>query len=1307
MPAVKVFNIFGGQKPAEKQSPATGIQKFYRTFSVGAEKSPEPKVGKVTAIAAVLEKRISEPKQLSESVTSVISEPVYSKIDINVQSHNYENVVIGTSSPVNNLFGEAKGCSSIYENVSVVGKTPEPTTSLWNLDTMKGKELTSPLKPLAVTPVDKINTDKYATYKITSKAPSRAQCIKTEELKKLDVKTRILKKTLSNPPSTPVPVVSKVKPTPTKTDKKNIEVKKVRAKLFSDHTRIGGESSPRSQMQKSKSVWEIGNEFMSSNLERTKSSTSISGSPSKIPVIRGHMSPNKFSSTRALFSPTPVDLHNIDQARECAQKKKPNTVRKTAEKGDQIKQTKQKSQLHIKTDAKRSTDKSKKEASDKKTVSPKPTFRDYSDEINALRAKFLQKKVNNKRDLALAVSGRQNENDIKIDLPLTPVKCIVKKLEFQNASESKTDSAHYLNCKVIPPEHKELCVANTTFHNHLSTLVGRQISCTQSRNDAILCSQLVKIPLLKQTEEKISDTHSDCSDDSGHVSNDVHDSDVAFDNMHEMSPLPRSVDEVDCKIYRESKQFGNVLSKCPVRPARRGVIGNEAVSGTRTTGDAPKVEDQIMFRGGVVGELDGRRDAALARVLVRLQARARGLLARRRTHKLRTQHTAARCVQRNVRAFLAVRDWPWWRLLVREELDTLKTKLDKVENERALYKDETEKLQTKLSEVGGELAEERSAAAVATERADAEAAERLRIERDNRDLQSNNQRLQQASERLELELLHWRSAENGGLEPSDSEGSESEIGVNGEKYKRRFERAHRELQLVRTQLRRQHEDDLEQLVTVKKQLEKKTCRNNLLEKRQRKFDSELQNAQEELKRERTAKERLSRERDQANAEKYALEQSLSEARLELELKEERLLAASRSLEEREGGDEVSALRRAKNELERRTRDQEEELDELAGQIQLLESSKLRLEMLLEQQRKEARLEAAARDDEMEETRANAAKKLKTEAEASEANAALEEANRAKSEASERAITASREAAAARAQFDDAEEEAAELLKKYRASTNAVCAAQAETRAAEARAEAAAEEARVARERANELSARLAAAEAPHAQTQHENERRLELRNKELESSLELEATSRARLESQVSRLRDAHEQLANELAAARAREHQASDDLRKLTRQIRELKEENASVNVKLSEALRAKSAAESAAASAASEASAARDEARLAARRVAALQEAIAGELSSVQDSRDEDSDNDSYSSDESIGTFLANHKLSSSVPSHSRNKTYREERSHIGEFTFTVVKYELFIKTNILSFTKKTLRSLWQLKKCNNSILNKNYLK
>ncbi|CAG5047632.1 unnamed protein product [Parnassius apollo] len=692
-----------------------------------------------------------------------------------------------------------------------------------------------------------------------------------------------------------------------------------------------------------------------------------------------------------------------------------------------------------------------------------------------------------------------------------------------------------------------------------------------------------------------------------------------------------------------------------------------------------------------------------------------------------------------------------------------------------------------LSELGGELAEERAAAALATERADAEAAERLRIERDNRDLVANNQRLQQASERLELELLHWRSAENG-VEPSDSEGSEAESGIGSEKYKRRYEQAHRELQLLRAQLRRQHEDDLEQLVTVKKQLEKKvqdayeeveeqravaaswkrklqkltndmadlrslldeqTCRNNLLEKRQRKFDAELQAANEELKRERASRERHARERDQALADKYALEQSLSEARLELELKEERLAAASRELEERGGGgDELAALRRARADLERRARDQEEELDDLAGQIQLLESSKLRLEMLLEQQRKEARLEAAARDDEMEETRANAAKKLKmlesqlesehaerslllrerhelerrlaaleetaraenqeqaqlvqrlkrdlkryrallrdaqtmleqkekeggakaqirqlknqvedlelavraatkaratAEAEAAEASAALEEATRARHDAHERALAAARDAQTARAALDDAEEEAAELLKKYRSCSTALCAAQAEAREAVARSDAAAEEARQARERLAELAQRLAHAEAGHSHGHSEAERRLELRNKELESCVELEATARGRLEGQLARLRDAHDALAAELAAARARDASHADELRKLQRTIRELKEENAALTAKLGEVSRARAAAEAAAAAAASEAAAARDEARLAARRVHALQEAIAGDLSSNNE-RDSDSDNDSYSSDESIGTFLANHKLSPSVPS------------------------------------------------------------
>lgn len=716
MPAVKVFNIFGGQKSTEKHPPAApphqgAMQKFYRTFSVAPENSPEHKGSKVTAIAACLEKKIpiSEPpvKLNSDNVQkflatiNVSDSVVNGKAKDSKRLHVYENVNISggdrNAFRAEKLLDETKGYSSIYENITIVGdltKTkPETdvnaesklnkalesfdkilsefsastsltttlnlsntgfippklqksktcsiiesrcilkkansdpqsdsktrnkvarnnsidkTTSLWNLDDMKGKELTTPLMPLTSTPIDKMNPDKYATYKISSKNSSRVNCIKTEDLKKLDVKTRILKKTLSNPPSTPVPVVTKTKLGTKKIEKRVSDPKKTKTKTCADNgitntkTSYECKETPRTQMQKAKSVWEIGTESMiSPNLERTRSSTSIAGSPSKIPVIRSQMSQNKFSSTRALFSPTPVDLNNVDQARECAPKKKPNALRKNTEKLDIIKQVRQKSQINLKSEPKRQFDKTKKDSLEKKASSPKSSMRDYSDEINAVRAKLQQKKITNKRDLVIAAtldSKRNEKEPVEIDSTLSPVKTIVKKLELKNALEFKAEPAQFVSCKVIPAVHKELCVANTTFHNHLSTLVGRQVKYVESRDDSKTCPQPEKLAVHKQTDEKISDTHSDCSDDSGHVSNDAaNDNDSAFDNVHDLSPVNNSsVDEVDCKVFECPKQFGidvpnDAQGVFPVRPARRNARRIEVASGTRAT-DAPKVDEQV------------------------------------------------------------------------------------------------------------------------------------------------------------------------------------------------------------------------------------------------------------------------------------------------------------------------------------------------------------------------------------------------------------------------------------------------------------------------------------------------------------------------------------------------------------------------------------------------------------------------------------------------------------------------------------------------------------------------------------------
>lgn len=102
--------------------------------------------------------------------------------------------------------------------------------------------------------------------------------------------------------------------------------------------------------------------------------------------------------------------------------------------------------------------------------------------------------------------------------------------------------------------------------------------------------------------------------------------------------------------------------------------------------------------------------------------------------------------------------------------------------------------------------------------------------------------------------------------------------------------------------------------------------------------------------------------------------------MELDLKETKFQALQRELDELTYGgkteEEVAVLRKQKIECERRLHEQEEELDELAGQVQLLEQGKLRLEMSLESQRKENKREAQQRDEELEEARCNTQKKVK-------------------------------------------------------------------------------------------------------------------------------------------------------------------------------------------------------------------------------------------------------------------------------------------------------------------------------------------
>lgn len=74
---------------------------------------------------------------------------------------------------------------------------------------------------------------------------------------------------------------------------------------------------------------------------------------------------------------------------------------------------------------------------------------------------------------------------------------------------------------------------------------------------------------------------------------------------------------------------------------------------------------QIFLRAGTLSLLESQREEKLAEGLIHLQAHLRGYLARKRFQQRKVQELAICCIQRNVRKFLEIRDWPWWRLFVK------------------------------------------------------------------------------------------------------------------------------------------------------------------------------------------------------------------------------------------------------------------------------------------------------------------------------------------------------------------------------------------------------------------------------------------------------------------------------------------------------------------------------------------------------------------------------------------------------------------------------------------------------------------
>ncbi|CAF1976902.1 unnamed protein product, partial [Rotaria magnacalcarata] len=173
-------------------------------------------------------------------------------------------------------------------------------------------------------------------------------------------------------------------------------------------------------------------------------------------------------------------------------------------------------------------------------------------------------------------------------------------------------------------------------------------------------------------------------------------------------------------IYSEFKQRYSILA--PNAIPKGFVDAKKATENILKDKDVMLAEDlyrcgvtKVFFRAGTLGLLEDLRDQALSKIIAALQGQVRGFIMKKQFKHMLEQRLALSVVQRNLRKYLSLRNWPWWKLYTKvkpllsvarqeedmkkleEESKALKDALEKEEKLRKEMEDNINKLNRDLS----------------------------------------------------------------------------------------------------------------------------------------------------------------------------------------------------------------------------------------------------------------------------------------------------------------------------------------------------------------------------------------------------------------------------------------------------------------------------------------------------------------------------------------------------------------------------------------------------------------------------------
>ncbi|XP_016537207.1 unconventional myosin-XVIIIb [Poecilia formosa] len=438
---------------------------------------------------------------------------------------------------------------------------------------------------------------------------------------------------------------------------------------------------------------------------------------------------------------------------------------------------------------------------------------------------------------------------------------------------------------------------------------------------------------------------------------------------------------------------------------------------------------RVFMKRGVLQYLEQQRDQQVTGWLVYLQAACKGHLGRQKYRKLKVQQMAVRCLQRNLRVLKAVAEWSWWKLFCRlrplldvnmdnerlrakeDEVSALRRRLEKSEKERNELRQTADSLETKVTAVTSELSDERFRGDAVGQALDVERAERLRLSRENKDLLTRLDQCKVTMETLEKQLEE---------EKQKAQVAASQRGAPKEgELVMQLECCQTEVEFVRRRLK-QTEEKLEterqsrqqldtKVATLQAQLEqsrrsaselKRHCRRvtsdlqdarvlsdalqsrmHELERKQRRFDSELAQALEEANSEREQKDKALQENSALGSEVFTLRRSLQESQAEmsrLQKQKEELCAQIRdlSLPVDLASDSVPDMKKQIRLLESQASERAEETSRLSAQIQQQQQIHMRFEIEVERMKQMHQKELEDKEEELEDVHKSSQRRLK-------------------------------------------------------------------------------------------------------------------------------------------------------------------------------------------------------------------------------------------------------------------------------------------------------------------------------------------